>query len=73
MLSTIVFWVLVTLIIFWILFPSIRSLWEIIVLWKIFNKETIDLRTKFGEWASKHEKKITSFEFKFQVIYKYNF
>jgi len=58
MLITIAFWILVTLTIFWILLgPVMRFLhilWEIIV--QIYNKKTIDLRTKFGEWASKHEK-----------------
>lgn len=71
MLSTIAFWMLVTLITFWILFGPVmrflRVLWEIIVLCKIYNKETIDLRTKFGEWAGKREK-IISFELEFYVF-----
>jgi len=58
MLITIAFWILVILTIFWILLgPVMRFLhilWEIIM--QIYNKKTIDLRTKFGEWASKHEK-----------------
>ncbi|XP_011862347.1 PREDICTED: inactive hydroxysteroid dehydrogenase-like protein 1 [Vollenhovia emeryi] len=53
MLSTIAFWVLVTFIAFWILLGPVtrlmRVLWEIII--QIYNKETINLRTKFGEWA----------------------
>jgi len=61
MLITIAFWILVILTIFWILLGPVmrflRILWEIIV--QIYNNKTIDLRTKFGEWASKHEKIIS--------------
>ncbi|XP_011637796.1 inactive hydroxysteroid dehydrogenase-like protein 1 [Pogonomyrmex barbatus] len=53
MLLTIAFWLLVCLIVFLILFGPVarflRVTWEIIV--QIYNKKTIDLRTKFGEWA----------------------
>ncbi|XP_012538656.1 inactive hydroxysteroid dehydrogenase-like protein 1 [Monomorium pharaonis] len=53
MLLTIGFWLLAILIIFWILLGPVmrflRTLWEIIM--QIYNKKTIDLRTKFGEWA----------------------
>ncbi|KAG5327874.1 HSDL1 protein, partial [Pseudoatta argentina] len=53
MLITIAFWLLVTLICFWILLGPVmrflRVLWEIIM--QIYNKKAIDLRTKFGEWA----------------------
>lgn len=52
------FWLLVILIAFWILLGPVtrflRVLWEIIM--QIYNKETIDLRTKFGEWAGKRKK-----------------
>lgn len=50
------FWTSVILITSWILLGPVtrflRFLWEII-LWimQIYNKTTIDLRTKFGEWA----------------------
>ncbi|KAG5306972.1 HSDL1 protein, partial [Acromyrmex insinuator] len=50
---TIAFWLLVTLICFWIVFGPVMKflhiLWEIIM--QIYNQKTIDLRTKFGEWA----------------------
>ncbi|KAL6267569.1 hypothetical protein P5V15_000643 [Pogonomyrmex californicus] len=53
MLLTIAFWLLVCLIVFLILLGPVarflRVTWEIIV--QIYNKKTIDLRTKFGEWA----------------------
>lgn len=60
MLITIAFWLLVTLICFWILLGPVtrflRVLWEIIM--QIYNKKAIDLRTKFGEWAGKSKKKL---------------
>lgn len=55
MLLTMAFWTLVTLITSWILLGPVtrvlRFLWEIIM--QIYDKTTIDLRTKFGEWAGK--------------------
>ncbi|KYM83969.1 Hydroxysteroid dehydrogenase-like protein 1 [Atta colombica] len=49
MLIIIAFWLLVILICFWILFDTFHVLWEIIM--QIYNKKTIDLQTKFSEWA----------------------
>lgn len=53
MFLSIAFWLLVSLIAFWILFGPVmkvlRVLWEIIV--QIYDKKPVDLRTKFGEWA----------------------
>lgn len=73
MLLTVTFWVLVLLIIFWILLGPVmrflRVLWEIIM--QIYNKQTIDLRTKFGEWASKCEKFISLVFLIYNLIYKY--
>ncbi|KAG5323138.1 HSDL1 protein, partial [Acromyrmex heyeri] len=53
MLITIAFWLLITIICFWVLLGPVMKflhvLWEIIM--QIYDKKTIDLRTKFGEWA----------------------
>lgn len=50
-------WLLVSLIAFWILLgPAtkvLRTLWEIII--QIYDKKSVDLRTKFGEWAGKYD------------------
>lgn len=57
MLMSIAFWLLVSLIAFWILLgPAtkvLRTLWEIII--QIYDKKSVDLRTKFGEWAGKYD------------------
>jgi len=57
MLLSIAFWLLVSLIGFWILLgPTtkvLRALWEIII--QIYDRKTVDLRTKFGEWAGKYD------------------
>ncbi|CAL1676267.1 unnamed protein product [Lasius platythorax] len=53
MLLFIAFWLLVSLIAFWILLEPVtkvlHTLWEIII--QIYDKKPVDLRTKFGEWA----------------------
>lgn len=58
MLLSITFWLLVSLIAFWILLGPVtkvlRTLWEIIM--QIYDKKPIDLKTKFGEWAGKYNK-----------------
>lgn len=57
MLLSIAFWLLVSLIGFWILLgPAtkvLHTLWEIII--QIYDKKSVDLRTKFGEWAGKYD------------------
>ncbi|KAL6444121.1 hypothetical protein ACFW04_001810 [Cataglyphis niger] len=49
----IAFWLLVSLIAFWILLglplKILHILWELII--QIYDKKTVDLRTKFGEWT----------------------
>lgn len=56
MILLIAFWLLVSLIVFWVLFDSVVQilpiLWEIIM--QIYNKKLIDFRKQFGEWAGKH-------------------
>ncbi|XP_039306966.1 hydroxysteroid dehydrogenase-like protein 1 [Solenopsis invicta] len=53
MLLTVAFWLLVIFIGFWILLGPVvgllRILWEITM--QLYNKKTVDLQTKFGEWA----------------------
>ncbi|KAL6444120.1 hypothetical protein ACFW04_001809 [Cataglyphis niger] len=49
MLLLIAFWLLVSLILLGSITKFLHTLWEIII--QIYDKKTVDLRIKFGEWA----------------------
>lgn len=55
MILEIVFWLFITLLLISLLLTYIfnmgTTLWEIFV--SLINTKTVDLRTKFGEWAGK--------------------
>lgn len=72
MLLFIAFWLLVSLIAFWILLEPVtkvlHTLWEIII--QIYDKKPVDLRTKFGEWAGKYDKIFLKYFVKEFYIFK---